>query len=204
MQHHPRLVLLFSGIQTFGDLEMRWAGYFVNVQTLKVSFLQLSEAYQLITQPIQGIPVEQIFGPGVIEEILRVTNCHPFLIQALSSALIDALNAYKHNQIEIQDVAKAINALFKNWGNTYFRDLWERTDTVQRICLIILKKQGNGDLLSIQQQSGLERQKVHQAIEILLDRDLVRVNEQGTYQLATPIFCEWVERNESSISRDNG
>jgi hypothetical protein len=101
----------------------------------------------------------------------------------------------------MHDVAKAINVLFKNWGNTYFRDLWERTNVAQRICLSIVKEQGNSDLLSIQQQSGLERQTVHQALEILLDRDLVHVNEQDMYQLATPIFCEWVERNESFISR---
>jgi hypothetical protein len=199
MQHHPRLALLFSGVQTFGDMGMSWAGYFVNVQTLKVSFLQPSEAYQLITQPIQSIPVEQVFGQGVIEEILRVTNCHPFLLQALSSVLIDALNSRRRNQIEIQDVAKAINVVFKNWGSTYFRDLWERTDTVQRVCLSILKKQGGGDLFSIEQQSGLDRQTVYHAVEILLDRDLVQVNEQGAYQLTSPIFCEWVERNDSSI-----
>ncbi len=199
MQHHPRLTLLFSGVQTFGDMGMSWAGYFVNVQTLKVSFLQPSEAHQLITQPIQSIPTEQIFGQGVIEEILRVTNCHPFLVQALSSALIDALNSRRRNQIEIQDVAKAINAVFKNWGSTYFRDLWDRTDAVQRVCLSTLKRQGSGDLSSIEQQSGLDRQTIYRAVEILLDRDLVRINEQDTYQLAAPIFYEWVERNEAAL-----
>jgi hypothetical protein len=201
MQHHPRLALLFSGVQTFGELGINWAGYFVNVQTLKVSFLQPSEAYQLITQPIQGIPSEQIFGQGVIEEILRITNGHPFLVQALSSALIDALNARRRNQIELQDVARAINAVFKNWGSTYFRDLWDRTNEAQRICLSVLKSQGSSDLSSIEQQCGLDRQIIYRALEMLLDRDLVCINEQHSYQLAAPIFDEWVARHEAVLQK---
>jgi DNA-binding transcriptional ArsR family regulator len=199
MQHHPRLAFLFSGVQTFGDMGMNWAGYFVSVQTLKVSFLQPAEAHQLITRPIQGVPVEQIFAQGVIEEILRVTGCHPFLVQALSSALIDALNSRRRNQIEMQDVEKAINAVFKNWGSTYFRDLWERTAPAQRACLSALKEAGGADLPAIQQRTGLDRQTVYGALEILLERDLVCNNEQGIYQLAAPLFRAWVERNDSSI-----
>lgn len=203
MQHHPRVALLFSGVQTFSELGMNWASYFVNVQTLKVSFLQPSDAYQLITRPIQSVPVELIFGQGVIDEILRVTNGHPFLIQALSSALIDALNARRRNQIEIQDVAKAINAVFKNWGSTYFRDLWDRTDTSQRLCLSTLKSLGSSDLSSITQHSGLSRHIVHRTLEILLDRDLVRTNELHIYQLAAPIFGTWIERNEMILPERN-
>ncbi|HEY7414995.1 MAG TPA: hypothetical protein VH593_07370, partial [Ktedonobacteraceae bacterium] len=166
------------------------------VQTLKISFLQPSEAYQLITRPIQGIPIEQIFGPNVLDEMLRVTGCHPFLVQALSSALIDTLNSHRSDRIEIQDVAYAINAVFKNWGSTYFRDLWERTDPAQRICLTTLKKLGSGDRSFIEQQSGLDRQTIYRTLEVLIDRDLVSRDTQGIYQLATPIFHAWVERNE--------
>lgn len=199
MQHHPRLALLFSGVQIFGDMGINWAGYFVNVQTLKVSFLQPAEAYQLITQPIQSVPVEQIFAPGVIEEILRVTGCHPFLVQALSSALIDALNSRRRNQVEMQDVGKAVNAVFKNWGSTYFRDLWERTTPAQRACLSALKVPGSADLLTITQRTGLDRQTIHQALAVLVDRDLVSTNEQGMYRLAAPLFREWVGRNDSAV-----
>ena len=198
IQHHPRLSLLFSGVQTFGDMGVNWASYFVNVQTLKVSFLQPSEAYQLITQPLPDPLVEQVFGEGVIEEILRVTGCHPFLVQALSSALIDALNARRRDQVELKDVVKAIDTLFKHWGSTYFRDLWERTSADQRKCLLVLGQLGNGDLNSIELQSCLDGQAVERALETLVDRDLVRVDEHGMYQLAAPIFNAWVERSSAS------
>ena len=60
-----------------------WAGYFVNAQTLKVSFLQPSEALHLITQPVPHFPSQRIFSDGVVEQILHVTDAILFLIQAV-------------------------------------------------------------------------------------------------------------------------
>jgi len=92
-------------------------------------------------------------------------------------------------------VVKAVTIVFKNWGSTYFRDLWNRTDGPQRVCLSALKKAGSVDLFSIEQHCSLDRQTVYQAVETLVDRDLVCINERGAYQFAAPIFSEWVERN---------
>ncbi len=194
IQNRPRLALLFSGTRTFGDLGTKWAGYFVNVQTLKVSFLQPAEARQLITQPVTDFPSEQVYGEGVIEEIMRVTGCHPFLVQAVCSALMDHLNVEKCNQAKITDVETAVSRVLKSWWNTYFRDLWERTDDHQRACLIAVRAIGVGNSLQIAMNSGLEEKAAHRSLEILLDRDLVLI-ENSNYRIATPIYNEWVERS---------
>ncbi len=183
-----------SGVRAFGDMGMNWAGYFVNVQTLKVSFLQPVEALQLITRPVSNFPSEQVFGEGVVDEIMRVTGCHPFLVQAICSALIDYLNADNRNQAEIQDVAIAMSRGLKSWGSTYFQDLWERTNDDQRVCLIALKNLGEGTSSYIEQQTGLERRTVRRTLEILLDRDLILLNKD-VYRIAAPIFYAWVERS---------
>src|SRR5262249_22676761 len=43
IQYRPHIILLFSGVHTFGSMGektgLNWSNYFVNVQTLKVSFL---------------------------------------------------------------------------------------------------------------------------------------------------------------------
>jgi len=135
--------------------------------------------------------------------MLHVTGSHPFLVQALSSALIDSLNSRKRDQIVIEDVARTIDAVFKNWGNTYFRDLWDRTDPAQRVCLSTLKQQESCDLLALEQLSGLDRQTAYQVAELLVDRDLVRVDERGTYQLAAPLFSRWIERMEAVATRSS-
>ena len=194
IQNHPRLALLFSGVRSFGDMGANWAGYFVNVQTLKISFLQPAEAHQLITRPVPNFPSEQIFGERVVEGIMRVTNCHPFMVQAVCSALLDSLNADKRNRIELPDVGVAANQVLKNWGSTYFRDLWERTDEDQRVCVLILNRIGEGDLLRIEQQSGLDGNRVHHTLETLLERDIIAY-EHGMYQIAVPLFGVWVQRS---------
>lgn len=197
IQHHPRLALLFSGVHTFGEMGEHWAGYFVNVQTLKVSFLQPAEARQLITQPVSDFPGQHIFGERVVDAIMQVTNCHPFLIQALCSALIDDLNVNKRTRIELPDVVSAADQVLKNWGDTYFRDLWGRTDKIQRACIIALSRIGEGDLLTIQQQTGLDRTSIRTALDSLIQRDLV-VYHQGDYRILVHLFRYWIERKRSS------
>jgi uncharacterized protein len=194
IQNRPRVALLFSGVRTFGEMGANWAGSLVNAQTLKVSFLQPAEAHHLITQPVPNFPSQHTFADGVVEQIIHVTGCHPFLIQAICSALIENLNADNRDRAEIQDVAVAMNQVLENWWDTYFRDLWERSDQDQRTCLVALRNIGEGDALQIAQQCGLDEKMVRRTMQTLLKRDLV-LQEKDKYRIAAPIFCEWVERN---------
>ena len=194
IQNRPRVALLFSGVRTFGEMGANWAGYLVNAQTLKVSFLQPAEARHLITQPIPNFPSQHIFADGVVEQIIYVTGCHPFLIQAMCSALIEDLNADNRERAEIEDVTLAMNQVLENWWDTYFRDLWERSDLDQQTCLVALRNIGEGDPLQIAQQCDLDEKMVRRTMQTLLKRDLV-LQEKSKYRIAAPIFGEWVERN---------
>jgi hypothetical protein len=194
IQNRLQLALLFSGVRTFGEMGTNWASYFVNVQTLKVSFLLPAEAHQLITKPIPSFPSEQVFSEGVVEEIIRVTGCHPFLVQAVCATLIDQLNAENCYKADLQHVTTAVNQVMESWWDTYFRDLWERTNLEQRMCLAALKEIGDGNLRQIAQQSNLDTEITYLALQALLYRDLV-VTRNDDYRIAAPIFCLWVERN---------
>lgn len=194
IQNRLHVALLFSGVRTFGEMEANWAGYFINAQTLKVTFLHPSEAYHLITQPVHHFPGQDIFGDGVVEQIMHVTGCHPFLIQAVCSALIENLNVNNRERAELEDVAVAVDQVLENWWDTYFRDLWERSDPNQQTCLVALRSRSESDLLQITQLSGLEEKTVRHTIQTLLKRDLV-LQEKGKYRITAPIFYEWVEHN---------
>lgn len=192
-QHHLRVALLFSGIQALNDMKMSWATYFVNVQVLKVSFLQREDAYQLITQPLSNFPSKHIFSEEIVQEIMRLTHCHPFLIQALCSALIHTLNMKKEDRLDLQDMREAVLKLCKNWG-PYFQDAWDRADTKQHKCLLSLHQLKNVCVQTLEQQSDLEKRTVQRTLDMLVDRDLV-VAHDNTYQIATPIFSTWIELN---------
>jgi hypothetical protein len=197
IQYHPRIALLFSGLHSFDEMHdlagKSWSGYFVNVQTLHVSFLQQVEARHLITGPTPDFPDEEIYGEGVVECILDKTGCHPFLVQAVCYALIENLNAKKRECATIKDVDGAIERIFENFNN-YFSDLWNRTDKHQRICLIALHKVEAANREQLQQQSGLKESILWRTLDTLLKRDLIR-QEDEQFSISTPIFSEWVERN---------
>jgi hypothetical protein len=198
IQNRARVALLFSGLHTLGEMSsetgINWAGYFVNVQTVKVGFLHWDEAHQLITRPVPDFFGTQIFGEDVVDEIIHVTGCHPFLVQAICSVLIDNLNADKRFKAEVQDVANAVKLVFERWWDSYFRDLWERTDLDQQVCLVALRALGEGNHQQILQQSSLDNSAVREALQRLYQRDLVLL-ENEHYRIAAPIFSAWVERN---------
>jgi hypothetical protein len=199
IQNYSRFALLFSGVHTLGEMGnmsgISWPSYFVNVQTLRVSFLHPEEARQLITQQVPDSPSKEIFGSDVVEKIIRETGCHPFLIQAVCSTLINKLNLENRINTEVQDVTVAVDQVVENWWDSYFRDLWDRTNEEQRRCLTLLKTVGEADISLIEQQSDLDKRTVRRTIQTLHRRDLIRCDQDGAYRIAAPIFAEWVERS---------
>ena len=154
IQNRSHIALLFSGVNTFGEMDENWASYFVNAKTFRVSFLKPIEARDLITKPIPGFPSQQLFTADIVEEIIQVTGCHPFLIQAVCSELIDDLNHENCERVEMQDVTNAVTNVLENWGDTYFRDLWLRTDQQQRMCLTLLSQKGTSGVSTLASASG--------------------------------------------------
>jgi AAA ATPase domain len=194
IQNRPRIALLFSGVKSVSDLGLNWSGYFVNVENLKISFLQRSEASRLITHPTPSFPGEHIFSKNVVEAIIDYTGCHPFLIQALGSVMISQLNNEGRKHVRLEDVEKAVEEVFRRWGDNYFGDLWMRTDDEQRLCLHSILLLEDATPPAIQEKTGLTEQATRHALQRLQKRDIL-LCVQGRYTIATPIFKLWVQRS---------
>jgi hypothetical protein len=193
IQNRSKIALLFSGIQTFAHLGANWSSHFVNVQTLRVSFLKPDETYRLITRPVPHFPSEQIFGEHVVEAVIKETGCHPFLVQAVCSALIEILNAENRSKSGLHDVDVAVQRVFTKWEN-YFQDLWMRTGEEQKKCLIALEALEEGTLPKIERETRLDRRTMRRTLATLVDRDLVSTSGDS-YKIATPIFSKWIALN---------
>jgi uncharacterized protein len=198
IQYHPQLALLFSAVRTLDELGastgVNWSSYFVNVRMLHVGFLQPEEAHHLITAPTPDFPGASIFDNEVAQHIINKTGCHPFLVQAVCSMLIDNLNTTQREQASINDVELAIKQVLDEWWSSYFLDLWKRTDEEQRVCLSALKTLEQADIPAIARHNGLDERTVRRAMRLLLRRDLAITGAGETYHIAAPIFRDWVER----------
>ena len=188
IQNRSRLALLFSGAKMIGDMGRSWAGYFVNVERIKVSFLGEQDAYNLIVRP-----VPHIFSHEVASEIMRVTRCQPFLVQAVCKQVIELLNSVGREQARLQDVQEVQQEVFENWA-AYFWDLWDNCDEYQARCLRALLTLTQADLAQIIQYTGQPSQSVLTALKKLLIRDIVLL-DQDLYRIAVPMFASWMTQN---------
>jgi hypothetical protein len=189
IQNRSRVALLFSGAKMVGDMGRSWAGYFVNVERIKVSFLRDADARELIQKPVLDV-----FSDEVTQEIMHVTSCHPFLVQAICKQIIEQLNDTSRKQAEIEDVSTAISEVFEVWVG-YFWDLWDRCDADQRACLLALLALKETDLDQLVEKSGLSKQKTQLALEKLQIRDIV-TKSHANIRFAVPIFAQWMQQNQ--------
>lgn len=195
IQFHPRIVFLFSGVKTFDEMGVQggidWTGYFINVQMLRVSFLKPAEARNLILKPTDEYPGSEIFPSEVVEQILTDTGCHPFLLQAVCSALITSLNVEHREVATLEDVEQAGTRVLSEWVH-HFTHLWNRSDEQQRACLEALLGQSYADIAWVVQQTNLDAKVVRRTLQHLLRRDLVTSTPDGMYGLAVPLFRRWL------------
>jgi hypothetical protein len=189
IQNRSRLVLLFSGAKMVGDMGRSWAGYFVNVERIKVSFLREADAYNLVVHP-----VPHLFNEEVAKEIIHITHSHPFLIQALCKHTLEILIDENRTQATSADVASAAEEVFDSWS-VYFWDLWDRCDQDQCSILLALFVLRTGETDQIVTRTNLGRQSVQRTLEKLQIRDLV-IREGSVYQFAIPLFAQWIEQNQ--------
>jgi len=187
MQNHARVALLFSGAKMVGDFGRSWASYFVNVERIKVGFLRDAAAHELIVRP-----VPRIFNEDVTLEIMRVTHCHPFLIQAMCKQIIEQLNDDTREQATREDIPISIKEVFESW-TVYFWDLRDRCDKDQCKCLLALLAPTPATVDAISQQTNLNQPRTLLALEKLQMRDMV-LHEKNAYQLAVPLFAQWIEQ----------
>jgi hypothetical protein len=188
IQNRSRLALLFSGAKMVGDMGRGWAGYFVNVERIKVSFLHEQDAHDLIVQPVPNI-----FSEEVAQEIMRMTRCHPFLIQAICKQAIELLNSSSHEMATLEDITEAQQEVFENWS-AYFWDLWDNCDAIQAACLRTLLTLTQADLTQIVERIAQPAQPVQDALKKLLLRDMV-ILDHDLYRIAVPMFAHWMSQN---------
>lgn len=126
LQHRQQWHLLFSSAHTLAELPTYWSDYLINSRTLRVSYLKKEEARDLILNPIPDFP--PIYPPSVVDEIVRLSRCQPFLVQLLCFSLVEHLNQHHRTQSTLNDIPAIIPKALAE-GGMYFRELWQSTLT---------------------------------------------------------------------------
>ena len=129
LQHQHKWILLFSGSHELSELPAYWSDYLINTRALRMTYLQESEAHDLILKPVENF--RDIYEPTAVDAIIQVTRCQPYLVQLVCYEVVELLNRdIRRNRREAdtakvtaQDVKEIIPVVLER-GAPYFQELW--------------------------------------------------------------------------------
>jgi hypothetical protein len=199
--------LIFTGSQ---PLEMRQREYWKILGKSiyrTISFLQRTDALQLIQKPVAG-RVE--YEEGAAELILRLTAGQPFYTQAICQQLVDHLNDTRTNRATKQAVLEVIDYIIENpFPQMIFS--WDGLEPEEKLTLALL-----GEALTVEadhaeakalphliESAGyplnMDAALFHSYLEKLFQADVLIKSQDETprYAFRMDLWRRWVRRMHS-------
>lgn len=184
IQHSKSIVVLVSGSHRFEELtRLNWANYLINTRTLELSYLDADPARELLTKPVPELHYED----GVVDAIIHVTHCQPYLLQAVASELINYLNSKQQTTATPDDLNTALDKTLVS-ASAYFSDTWRKDNSSEEQQVMRALATGNANTL-------LADATLQPAIQSLIRKEIVEHNNGG-YRLAVELFARWIVKNQ--------
>jgi hypothetical protein len=206
IQHGTHLAFILAGTHKIehgiGDY---WSVLFNLAVYKKVGFLKREAAIRLITEPVQ--PHGMVHDDLAIDEILRLTACHPYFIQVLCNILVNQCNEAQRGYVTIQDVRNAVDELLEASG-THLSSLWGASNREARLVLgATAELQNRLDRVTaavIADRLGayqiiLDPGQIIRAMEQLAARDVVHEIPGTTvsYSFTAQLYGHWLRRYQA-------
>ncbi|MHB8101256.1 MAG: ATP-binding protein [Methanosarcina sp.] len=183
IQHRKYFVVLISGTNEFSELKINWSDYLINTKLIKIGYLSKDDARTLITNPIDDFTLNYKGGQDgeTVNQIINLTNCQPYLTQAVCFELVNYLNSQCRKEACIEDVDLAAQKVLGS-ANAYFDYIWniECTDEEKEFLHKMIKNvYGEGN----------ERE-----IDSLLRKDIIE-KVDGVYKFKVELVKMWIKKN---------
>lgn len=197
IQHHPHFKVLLADSRALEEFR-QWAGYLINTQVIKISYLEQEEACQLIRNPAQNFQL--VYEPEAIQRIVDLTRCHPALVQLLCYEIVEWKN--KQNEpimrrlVYLTDVEAAAPLALER-GTLVFADIeGNQIDATGRSLLTFLAAQGEGGLVCREVLADqVKADNLSQTLNLLARRDLIEAVEGG-YRFQVELIRRWFAQRE--------
>ncbi|CCQ55007.1 hypothetical protein CWATWH0402_5020 [Crocosphaera watsonii WH 0402] len=121
IQHYDQLWFLFSGVKTLKEIGPNWSSYFISVVPMEMLYLEPEEARELLLDPDPDFTLR--YNEGIVEEVLKLTRCQPYLLQLLGAAMVTQANLHHTDTITPELLKAAIEDGFIK-GEPYFTNIW--------------------------------------------------------------------------------
>ncbi|MEL4894045.1 hypothetical protein [Crocosphaera sp. Alani8] len=190
IQHYDQLGFLFSGVKTLDEIGPNWSSYFISVVPIEMLYLEPEEARELLLDPDPEFTLR--YDEGIVEEVLQLTHCQPYLLQLLGAAMVTQANLHHTDKITPELLKAAIKDGFIN-GEPYFTNVWtEFTGESEEEILA-----GQNLLLNLAkgQQPNTDRDEItEKALQYMLRHHIIeQIDSQ--YDFEIPLVKMWVKRS---------
>lgn len=180
IQHQTQLALLFAGVQTLAELGPTWSSYFINVKPLTIDYLAPDQAEEIIRRPDTSLDFKVSYDDEVVEQMMSLTHCHPYLLQLVCSTLVEACNAQNTLHVDPHLLAMALPRALDQ-GEPYFRNIWDE----------MAGAEGQPLLRQIAAASASLPLPNSPALTHLIGCRVVTPSETG-YQIEVPLVQRWI------------
>ncbi len=201
IQTYPWFLIVFAGLHTLEEMTQDyWNPLFESVTAIPVSFLATEAAKRLIEQPSPDFNLD--YDPDAVEEIIKLTNGQPYLIQLIGYSLVNRFNRQtleegieRERRFTLEDVEAVINGPeFYRDGKAYFNDLWVQAETSsptgQSAILKVLSHKSLS-ITEIAEKTALSLDQVEAALETLQRHEVVKQNDEQ-YLYIVELMRRWV------------
>jgi hypothetical protein len=189
IQHRQHFKILLASSHTLDELQ-RWSSYLINVQTIKLGYLEEQEARTLIERPTAKFMLQ--YQPEACRRVIDLTNGHPFLLQALGHAIVNLKNeqdfALRH-LVCLADVEAAVPEVFKHCCE-FFLNIKDNQTTNGQVILQFIAAHEEGVIVS---QKALELKfpsQLDRALNLLQRRDVIEQTDGG-YRFQVELIRRW-------------
>jgi hypothetical protein len=190
IQHRPQIRILISGSHALAVFP-EWAGYLINIETIHLSYLEMHEAQQLITDPVK--PFAVTYQLAAIQRILALTRGHPALIQLLCKEIVYLKNSQEVSTryfIQPHDVEAAILPVLQH-GAAIFTHWAYRLPLVETQLLHLLARQGENAAMSTANLAQYcDPDQLATSLTNLVEQELLELTSRG-YRFQVELIRRW-------------
>ncbi len=189
IQHRKRYKIVLASSHTLDEIQ-HWSEYLVNLQLIKIGYLNEAEARQLIESPVPGFPLR--YAPQAVEQVLALTRGQPNLVQALCYELVHLKNTQPASArfVAIADDVELAAAQTLETGGFFFADYLRQVPPGALPMLRYLAGLGAGAAISAEAWRAAFAADFEQNVNILLRRDLVELTPAG-YGFQIELVRRW-------------
>ncbi len=203
----PWFVLALAGLHTLEEMmQDYWHPLFSSVTPVRVSFLSWEATANLLANPYDDFPLD--FPRDAIDRVYAHAHGQPFLTQLIGHTLVRLYNQSvfenqtpREPRFSAADVDEVVERPeFYEQGHYYFQGVRAQAQTQPDGQLSLLRglalADGSLSLAEWQSAAGLEH-AAEDAIQTLLQHDVVALTVDERYDFAVPLMRRWIRKTES-------